>query len=107
MAWLSFPAHLAGREATLATSLPPKLTLYPRGLGLKLGAKLPVGWQSEALDDVFFIGLCRPSPLSQKRKALGGASAATVARRALYMDEETFGKGALGPNRPPVLARRA
>ena len=88
-------------------SLPPKLVLYPRGLGLKPWAKLPVRQQSDVLDDVFLVGLCRPSPLSPKRKSLGGAWAAADARRALYTGEETFGKGTMGSCRPPVLVRRA
>ena len=103
---LSFPAHSAGREATLAVTLAPKLVLDPRGLGPQKGAKLPAWQQGDVLGDVSFVGLCRPSPLSPKRKALGGALAVAVARRALYTQGETFGKGALRSCRALVLARR-
>ena len=79
----------------------------PRGLGPRKGAKLPVWQQGDVLGDVSFVGFCRPSPLSPKRNSLGGAWAVAVARRALYTEEETFGKGALRSCRALVLARRA
>ena len=67
---------------------------------------LPSWQQGDVLDDVSFVGLCRPSPLSPKRKVLGGALADTAVGCSLYTEKETFGKGFLSRFPSVVLVRR-
>ena len=56
---------------------------------------LPSCQQGDVSGDVSFVGLCRPGPLSPKRKVLGGALTDAAVGCSLYTEKETFGKGVL------------